>query len=241
MKIIVIPDVHLKPWLFDVADEILSDRRADASVCLMDLADDWDMAFHIDAYEETYDRAIAFAKKYPASMWCYGNHDVSYIWGRTETGYSPYAENTVIRKLGELQRLVLGRDNTKMGFVLRQDNVLFAHGGLTQRFAQWIHPILSQSDVDEFLELLNSQRAETLWRDDSPLWYRPQYGNEVMYAADRYLQVVGHTPVETIHMKDGVVSTDVFSTRSNGTQIGESAMLLIDTVTREMQKIPVEH
>lgn len=65
MKVLVIPDIHLKPWIFD--------------------------------------RAIAFAKAYPDTLWCYGNHDVSYPWGRLESGYSPYVERTVISKLEELE------------------------------------------------------------------------------------------------------------------------------------------
>ena len=69
MKVLVIPDIHLKPWIFD--------------------------------------RAIAYAMDYPDTLWCYGNHDVSYPWGRLETGYSPYAERSVISRLEELEGLQL--------------------------------------------------------------------------------------------------------------------------------------
>ena len=58
MKVLVIPDIHLKTWIFD--------------------------------------REITFAEDYPDTLWSYGNHDVSYPWGRFETGYSPYAERMVI-------------------------------------------------------------------------------------------------------------------------------------------------
>lgn len=40
MRVLVIPDIHLKTWIFD--------------------------------------RAIAFAVGHPDTLWCYGNHDVSY-------------------------------------------------------------------------------------------------------------------------------------------------------------------
>ena len=40
--------------------------------------------------------------------------------------------------------------------------------------------------------------------------------------------------------ENGVISTDVFSTKPNGEQIGESAMIVIDTETGEYEKIPVE-
>ena len=103
MKVLVIPDIHLKPWIFDRAEKIIKDGKADRAVCLMDIPDDWNMEFQIERNKETFDRAIAYAMDYPDTLWCYGNHDVSYPWGRLETGYSPYAERTVISKLEELE------------------------------------------------------------------------------------------------------------------------------------------
>ena len=239
MKVLVIPDVHLKPWMFDRADELLEHGKADVSVCLMDLADDWDKAMRIDEYADTYERAITFAKKYPKSMWVYGNHDVSYIWGRMETGYSPYAESTVISKMNQLENIVRSRDDSKMGFVLRVDNVLFAHGGLTTDFVRNVNRRLVDADIDDVLEQLNALHPNQMWSDHSPLWYRPQNGRYEMFRADEYVQVVGHTPVETIYQEGCVISTDVFSTYQDGTQIGESAMLIINTVTKALEKVPV--
>jgi len=37
-----------------------------------------------------------------------------------------------------------------------------------------------------------------------------------------------------------VISTDVFSTYRDGTRIGESAMIVINTVTKAYEKIPIE-
>lgn len=39
MNILVIPDSHLKPWIFLQADQILRERKADIAVCLMDIPD----------------------------------------------------------------------------------------------------------------------------------------------------------------------------------------------------------
>ena len=91
MKVLVIPDIHLKTWIFDRAENIMKDGKADRAVCLMDIPDDWGMEFQIELYRKTFDRAIAFAKAYPNTLWCYGNHDISYPWGELESGYSPYA------------------------------------------------------------------------------------------------------------------------------------------------------
>ena len=37
MKVLVIPDVHLKPWMFRSADRLMEKNIVDRVVCLMDL------------------------------------------------------------------------------------------------------------------------------------------------------------------------------------------------------------
>ena len=80
MKVLVIPDVHLKPYMFHQADRLLEQGVAERTVCLMDIPDDWDREYNIELYVETFDTAIAFAKKYPDTLWTYGNHDLCYMW-----------------------------------------------------------------------------------------------------------------------------------------------------------------
>lgn len=55
MRVLVIPDIHLKTWIFDRAEKILKDGKADRAVCLMDIPDDWNMEFQIEQYKETFD------------------------------------------------------------------------------------------------------------------------------------------------------------------------------------------
>ena len=74
MRILVIPDVHLKPFMFDQAAGLLKKGEADRAVCLMDIADDWGQQYNLDLYVQTYDAAIRFAKEFPAlsampSLW----------------------------------------------------------------------------------------------------------------------------------------------------------------------------
>lgn len=45
MKVIVIPDVHLKPWMFHRASELMKEIKAERAVCLMDIVDDWRQQF----------------------------------------------------------------------------------------------------------------------------------------------------------------------------------------------------
>lgn len=98
MKVLVIPDVHLKPWMFEQAAVLMRAKQADRAVCLMDIPDDWGKEYDIALYEQTYDAAIDFAKEFPETAWCYGNHDLSYLWHRIESGYSSMAAYTVQRK-----------------------------------------------------------------------------------------------------------------------------------------------
>ena len=82
MKVLIIPDVHLKPQIFDRASSLMREKTADRAVCLMDIADDWNQQFNIDLYIKTFDAAIAFAGDFPSTLWCYGNHDICYLWDR---------------------------------------------------------------------------------------------------------------------------------------------------------------
>ena len=66
-----------------------------------------------------------------------------------------------------------------------------------------------------------------------------QYNDRNIFRNDIYTQVVGHTSVGHIYKKDGVISTDVFSAYRDGIQIGESAMVVIDTQTGEYEKVNV--
>ena len=237
MRVLVIPDIHLKAWIFDRAEDILKDGRADRAVCLMDMPDDWNLQFQVHLYEAIFDRAIAFSKAYPDTLWCYGNHDVSYPWGRYESGYSSFAERAVIARLRELETGL--RDPSQIAIMHRIGNVLFSHGGLSTDFLRWLDESLLDADIDEVVAKVNAASRRYLWNDESPLWLRPQTRTVDVFRSDCFTQVVGHTPVKAIYKKNGIISTDVFSTYSDGRQIGESAMIVIDSETGEYEKIEV--
>ena len=237
MKVLVIPDIHLKTWIFDKAERLLINGRADRAVCLMDMPDDWNMEFQVEKYKKIFDRAIAFARDYPETLWCYGNHDVSYPWGKLESGFSPYAEKMVISKLEELEHAL--KDSSYINFVQRIDNVLFSHGGLSADFVKKLDKTLIEADIDKVIAAVNDAPRDYLWNDESPLWLRPQGMNKKAFREEAYKQVVGHTPVRKIYEENGFISTDVFSTYRDGKQIGEPAMIVIDSLTGEYEKIEV--
>ncbi len=237
MKVLVIPDVHLKTWIFDKAENVLKSCKADRAVCLMDMPDDWDMEFQIDRYRAIYDRAIAFAKEYPDTLWCYGNHDLSYPWGRLESGYSPYAERTVMEKLEELENSL--KNSSQINIMHRIGQVLFSHAGLSTEFVKSLNRKLLDADIDEVLRSVNTASQDKLWNDESPLWLRALDVRRKAFRGEKYKQVVGHTPVEKIMEQGGMIFTDVFSTDREGTQIGESAMVVIDSETGEYEVVEV--
>ena len=237
MKVLVIPDVHLKTWIFDKAENVLKSGKSDRVVCLMDMPDDWDMEFQIDRYRAIYDRAIAFAKEYPDTLWCYGNHDLSYPWGRLESGYSPYAERTVMEKLEELEKSL--KNSSQINIMHRIGRVLFSHAGLSAEFVKSLNKKLLDGNIDEVLHSVNTASQDKLWNDESPLWLRALDVWRKAFRGEKYKQVVGHTPVEKIMEQGGMIFTDVFSTDREGTQIGKSAMVVIDSETGEYEVVEV--
>lgn len=235
MKILVIPDVHLKPWMFDRASEILNSGAAKKAVCLMDIPDDWGQEYNLGLYEETFDAAIRFQKEFPETLWCYGNHDLSYEWLQYESGFSSVAIPVVQKKLSELRRELT--DRSQMAYIHRIDDVLFLHGGLTHAFVKYYANDVDYDDTDAVIEKINLLGRNEMWDDASPLWFRPQFYNEKMYKEEDLLQVVGHTPVMQIDRLGNMLSCDLFSTYSTGDPIGTQEYLLIDTVTWEYEGI----
>ena len=49
-RIFIIPDVHLKPWIFEKASALADKGAYDAVVMLGDLVDDWYQEKNIDLY-----------------------------------------------------------------------------------------------------------------------------------------------------------------------------------------------
>lgn len=230
MRALVIPDVHLKPYMFAEAAERMRRGVADRAVCLMDIPDDWGREYDLELYVQTFDAAISFAKEFPDTLWCYGNHDLCYLWNERESGYSRAAAYTVRNKLEELKDALPSENQIR--YIHRIDAVLFCHGGILQAFVE--ENVENAGSVDETLAEINAMGPEQLWCSASPIWYRPQDSREPMYGEGSLLQVVGHTPVEKIYRSGNVISCDVFSTYRDGRPIGTQEYPVIDTVKKSL-------
>lgn len=221
--------------MFDRATELMNYGMADKTVCLMDIPDEWGHRHDLDLYRETFDKAIKYARQFPETLWCYGNHDLSYIWMQPESGFSPFAVPTVSSKLAALRNSL--PDESQLAYIHKIDNVLFAHGGLTHAFVKCYAPDIEYDDTDAVIERINSLGFQEIWDDASPIWFRPQYYKEKMYREKDLLQVVGHTPVKEIERIGNLFSCDLFSAYRNGEPIGTKEFVLIDTETWEYQGI----
>lgn len=236
MKILVIPDVHLKPWIFDRAHELLEKDIADNAVFLGDIPDDFNKQNNVKLYEETFDAAMRFSRNHTTAYWCYGNHDVCYLWDYRESGYSKIAATTVITKLKELYRTI---HQSHLGYVHVIDTVLFCHGGLTESFVKFNTSSKLYNKHQELAHKINNLEhpASIMWQDYSPIWYRPQYFSSRLYKPRKLLQVVGHTPVQKITRDKNVLSCDTFSTHTDGRPYGNQEFCLIDTETWEFEGV----
>ena len=235
MRVLIIPDVHLKPWMFRRAAELIENGEADRTVCLMDIADDWKMQFNLDLYIQTYDEAIRYAKRFPDTLWCYGNHDLCYPWNQRETGYSKMAPWTVCEKLRALRESL--PDEGQIAYVHKIDSVLFSHGGLADEFVREHVPEQEYENPENVVKAVNKLGCNEIWTDFSPIWLRPQYGRIKLYMAEKLFQVAGHTPVRDIYRKDNLLSCDVFSTDSTGEPIGTREFPVLDTETWEFKRL----
>ena len=251
MKILVIPDIHLKQWIVKLAadhmEELIkmentrpeSERKTIGAVFLGDLADDFGKQNEVSLYRRTYDEVISFLKMFPDSFFCIGNHDISYIWKKEESGYSynPETQKVVQEKMTELKDLL---GSGRYAFMHCINNVIFSHAGLSE--AYYYQYTENCDDIKSLIHRINSFGPSELWVNTSPIWARIQSGwfqNFTPFVCDK-LQIVGHTPLEKIlfEEKQNLLSVDIFSTQPNGKPIGDirnQRFVVVDTIEKTFQ------
>lgn len=232
MRILVIPDCHLKPWLFGRAEKVLQSGQADRALQIGDLLDDWGEQFNIALYSETMRRAIQFHKDYPDTLWVLGNHDFAYrypIYGKRISGHSAFVEGEVRSCLREMEQIGMRQQVAHI-----VGGCVFTHAGLDDG---WVWSRLKRvgykegqtPSLENIAFVVNHASLSDLWQSESPLWVRPQIYPAKLYSAK--LQVGGHTPVEHIGIVGGILSTDSFSTNTKGEPYGDQKFVIVDTET----------
>ena len=232
-RVFIIPDVHLKPWMFEEASKRIAEGQYDHIVMLGDLVDDWNQEKNLELYSSTFDAAEEFVKEHPNTLFCYGNHDLSYPWKALESGYSSYASWLVIDRI---KRLVECFPEKNAAYIHRIDNTLFSHGGLVDSFVREQFGHEPEMELDDMLAFINQMGKTKMWVKNSPIWARPQYEPIWLYPSDMF-QVVGHTPVERARLEGNLLTLDTFSTCRNGHKIGDEKFVWVDTVDNTFSAI----
>ena len=227
-KVLVIPDTHLKPKMFDLADLIMAENKVDYAVQLGDNVDDF-YAFE-DDYRSHNARMVLFNHEHPNTIWLWGNHELSYLLDRPVTG-NVYCGKSYAR---------LYNENFNPKFIHSDGRVVFSHAGIFQEFLR-TNKLDKIKRISTLIKKLNELEARKYWNDFSPIWARHEYDAlEFPEVLEDYLQIIGHTPATIIHQDDNVVSTDVFSTNW-GKKIGQEQMIIVDTETREYKTIDINY
>lgn len=172
MKILIIPDVHLKPWMFTAADELITELNADRAICLGDLADDWGCDDDAEIYRKTLDTACNFQNRYPDTLWCFGNHDLAYLWNLWVSG-TAVDENVRDTAYKGLKKLYNSIPAENLAFVHRIDRVLFSHAGISTMFVKEHFKAKDYNKEDQVIAGINNLRMEDMWNNESPIWLRP--------------------------------------------------------------------
>lgn len=230
-KILVIPDTHIKPKIFDLADKIIKENQIDEIVQLGDNIDDF---YALDPdYRDHQARMLIFKHEHPDTIWLWGNHEMSYILNRPVTGN--------IKAGSKYASLYYETFSPKL--VYKKDNVIFSHAGIYQEFLdKYVEELKGESDedIEKLISEINSSSYEHFWNDFSPLWARPQYTKLTEpHILKNYLQVTGHTPQEDITRVGNNVITDVFSTNW-GKKIGSEQLIIVDSETKEIEQIDID-
>lgn len=199
MKTLAIGDIHTKVWIVDEVEKLVG--KYDAIVFVGDYADDWnkDALDTIDTWQKLYFLQQAHPEKVKLVL---GNHD--FIYSRKtptlQSGYNSITQLAINSPANNyLKQWLLG-----LPITLEVDGVTFSHAGVAKGWD-------------------GTQEMSDLWQDNSPIWVRPSWAEYLQIP-----QVFGHTPQATCtELHPNIWAIDTFSTRSDGTPIGDHTVLEI--------------
>jgi hypothetical protein len=241
LKLLAVGDTHTKDYIIDIAERYVDD--VDQFVFLGDYVDEWDG--NASNSIDHLNNIIGFARKYrEKTTLLLGNHDYAYIYDiRDISGHNPRTEV-------EAKRLFFENEDL-FSAAYGKGQYLFTHAGVSRDWLQYRENALTVASETAvgIAEALNkitfSDSANILWDINSyhgalasgPLWIRD---DELLGLHDYHnlgrnamigdiIQIVGHTPVETVCKYNNVYIADTFSLYSNMEPIGDGTLLLIDT------------
>lgn len=249
MKTLVIGDIHIKSQAILPRIETLLEQQKDVQriVFTGDYCDDW----HVSSNEfrtdiENFAEWVNKTRKSIDVDLVFGNHDFQYLLGRPGPGTKP--------SLYPFVREVLFPLGLRIAHVV--DGYLLTHAGLTAFWAERFldEPLDANTAFQQLNAMLDSGDSHSLdvldmcgygrggFEIPSPLW-----ADKFELESDPACgipQIVGHTPVSTVHASDDVHISeeiwfcDTFSTTSHGRPIGDGTVLLVEDGKPTPQALP---
>lgn len=214
MNVIVIGDIHgRKMWKEIVEKEVKRIVGEYAFVFIGDYFDPYENV-GIEELTDNFNEIVSLKRAFPNTVYCLmGNHEFHYLDGAREK-YSRYD----FANASAISELINGA--VKEGLLqlsVKIDDVLYTHAGVTKT---WLERRF-KGDLNKFLEKKAPTKASLVkynfndngssfecYGDDkrqSPMWVRPF---SLINDAIDGKQVVGHTQVERIRIKNGIAFTD---------------------------------
>lgn len=219
MRILVCGDIHCKPFILKSA---ITATPWDIFVFLGDACDNF--GANQENNLEILSQIIELKKEYGEKfVWLLGNHD----WG--------YYDDTI----GMTGHILAGSANVHhllkenidlWDLFYAKDKFIFSHAGISADFL----PLTREIPYKELKSVIgvNNPMNEVGYacggysKTPSLLWARP---SEVKPLATDNIQIVGHTPVESItKFRDDLIICDTFSQHPDQTFIGDCSLLLLE-------------
>lgn len=237
MKVLCLPDCHLKIELLERVGQLLKQHPDWQCVSLGDWADDWQRS--PEEYQEFFNQFLNFCYYHQDNLHlCWGNHDYAY-WTKPGScsGYVADAKDIVRSAIYEIGESI---SNISTAYLL--STTLFSHAGVSQyAFNQYLRTVHNYPQLS-FFEWLEEMLPRYALDLGFPLWYRPSNNPHKNTFNPHILQVVGHTPVPTItySKEDNVLYTDTWSTDSKRNSLGDKSLVVVEPATQEWKVIPYE-
>ena len=214
MKLIALGDIHGRNiWKQILAKEDNFDK-------IVFIGDYFDSKDGISVLQEieNFKEILELKKKFKDKVvLLFGNHDFHYLNSINEN-YSGY-NHTFQVNISEVLHEAIDEGLIQMCFVM--GNLIFSHAGITKTWCKNNDVVLKdiQDSINKlfiynpkvfaFVEHDNADRAG----DDifqSPIWVRPK--SLLMDRIDNFTQVVGHTQVRHLILRDDVIFIDTLGT-----------------------------
>lgn len=238
-KTLFVGDLHGKPDLLPLINRVIKREQIDRMVILGDICDDWTLSNNGMAY---WFQSFAnwYARREIETIPLLGNHDIPYFLSKGSSalkrirdiapGFRPGAHRKVHELMADIPFELAWTDG----------EVIATHAGLTvgwekqhdledksiREIVSWMNGLMRRSTQlgDLFMEIGKARGGDSV--NPSPLWADlSETGKD---GDQHFTQVVGHSPVDTVTRNGNIWYCDTFSTRQDGSSIGDWTLLVKD-------------